>query len=416
MAKEIPPLNARQIEAWKPAGHRQELADGKVPGLRARLSPAGKISWSLSVNLNGVRRRFDIGSGHGLAEARRRAEVARRQVSDGVDPAAAKHAARQRARDAAAGLGTLGSVVRAYFENGPGAALKSGAAQRAHIEVVFRAHLERASNDATPGSLQLAIDAWPSRSSGAHAAAYIRPLARWASKRGLMAPGFEALEAPALAADGATGQRVLDREETGRLLAALDSQGHDGAARFMLLTGARRGEVCGATWGEIDLTTRQWTITAARRKDTRPVVRRRRRAEQDHVIGLSRQAVALLQGMDCGDAMSLVFPGDRGATLVNWPRWTTRQKAKLGISGVTPHTLRRTCATLAGDCGAPPHVISALLGHRAIGGSLVAGYSAARYTGEVAGALQRVGDLTEALAAGRENVSAMVSSIGNGRA
>jgi hypothetical protein len=48
---------------------------------------------------------------------------------------------------------------------------------------------------------------------------------------------------------------------------------------------------------------------------------------------------------------------------------------------------------MAGDLGWAPHVISALLGHSAIGGALIAGYNQSRFTREVAEALQQIGDL-----------------------
>ena len=175
----------------------------------------------------------------------------------------------------------------------------------------------------------------------------------------------------------------------------LNGRPHDTAARFMLLTGARREEVCGATWGEIK--DGVWTIPGARRKDTRPNARR---AKEDHVVPLSRQAMALIERLGPGEPDALVFAGERGARLTNWPRWSARMERRLGFD-VTPHALRRTCATLAGDLGHPPHVVSALLGHRSIGGSLHAGYNQSRYRAEVADALQMVADLLDALAAGQ---------------
>ena len=102
----------------------------------------------------------------------------------------------------------------------------------------------------------------------------------------------------------------------------------------------------------------------------------------------------------------MAFAGERGARLINWPRWSARMERRLGFE-VTPHALRRTCATLAGDLGHPPHVVSALLGHRSIGGGLHAGYNQSRYRAEVADALQMVADLLDALAAGEDNVVAI---------
>jgi integrase len=78
-------------------------------------------------------------------------------------------------------------------------------------------------------------------------------------------------------------------------------------------------------------------------------------------------------------------------------------KEQLGF-GVSPHALRRTCATLAGDLGYPPYVVQALLGHRTIGGALHAGYNQSRYRREVAEVLQKVADVIDALAAGENNV------------
>ena len=188
------------------------------------------------------------------------------------------------------------------------------------IEVVFTEHLSRPSLDVSPGAIAdrrrrvaLTID-------GCQAVAFFRPLAAWALKRELVVKGFGELEMPAVAQDGEEiGQHVLSSENVGRLC-ALDSRGHDGAARFMLLTAARREEVVGAVWVEIDLEKGTWTIPASRRKDTRAPSRRRRRAAADVVVPLSRQARALLETLGPGKPTDFVFVGGRGAKLTNWPR------------------------------------------------------------------------------------------------
>jgi integrase len=409
MPKRVAPLNAKQIEKWRPDPSRiLELVDGAVPGLRVRLTPNGTMTWSLSARVNGDRRRLNLGEGLGLAEARRKAEDTRRQIADGVDPAEAKTAARDRRKAAVEGHGTLGSVIAAYFEAGPGKDLRSGKAARAVIEVVFAEHLSRPSLDVRPGQLQIAADTWRSQSTAARAVAFFRPLAAWGHKRELVEKGFDDLEMPALAQDGEEiGQHVLSCEEVGRLLRALGWRGRDGAARFMLLTAARREEVAGAVWAEIDLEKGTWTIPASRRKDTRAPSRRRRRPAADHIVPLSRQARVLLEMLGPGKPADLIFVGGRGAKLTNWPRWSAQLEKEIGVASVTPHALRRTTATLAGDLGCAPHVISALLGHRAIGGSLIAGYNKSRFTPEVAETLQRVGDLLASIEAGHDNVVVM---------
>jgi integrase len=409
--RRVKPLNAKQLEKWRPDPARTlELPDGAVPGLWVRLTPKGEMSWSLNVRVQGVRKRIAVGRGVKLAEARRKAEETRLAISRGEDPTEASRGIDRRRKAAAMGVGTLGTVIAAYFETGPGTALRSGAAARALVERVFIDHLSRPALDVRSAELQLLIDGWRSKSSGRHCAAYFRPVMRWACKRGLMTKG-DPLEAPP---QNAIVQPVLTRDETARLLIAAGWRAHDIAARFMLLTGARRDEVCGATWNEINPSTGSgglWTIPGERRKDTRLNTQRSR---EDHIIPLSRQALALLnlggdrqRGGDGGQVAStssgLIFTGDRGAKLINWPRWSRRMEERLGFD-VTPHALRRTCATLAGDLGCPPHVVSALLGHRSIGGSLHAGYNQSRYRAEVGNALQMVADLLDALEAGPDNV------------
>ncbi len=196
MPKRVAALNAKQVARWKPDPDRTlELVDGAVPGLRVRLAPSGVMSWSLNVRINGERRRVGVGEGLGLAQARRLAEDARSRIARGEDPAADRKAVRERSKAADKGLGTLASLINAYYEQGPGAELKTGRAARALIDRVFARHLQRPSLDVKMPELQLLIDGWRSKATGARVAACFGPLASWACKRGLMIKG-DALEAP----------------------------------------------------------------------------------------------------------------------------------------------------------------------------------------------------------------------------
>ncbi len=64
------------------------------------------------------------------------------------------------------------------------------------------------------------------------------------------------------------------------------------------------------------------------------------------------------------------------------------------------YTLRRTAATLAGDLGAPPHIVGVILGHSNIGGQLVAGYNHSTYQPEHSQILQHVADRLEVIERG----------------
>jgi integrase len=398
MPKRAKPLSAQQLKTWRRHPERTlERVDGAVPGLRARLAPHGPIAWSLSMRVEGMRQRIAVGKGLGLAEARREAEQIRAAIARGEDPMGARRARRARRNAAARGIGTLGSVIAAYYEQGPGASLKSGAASRALVERNFSRHLARPAVDVRSPELQLAVDGCRSKSTAKRIATSFQPIVRWAAKRGLMTKG-DPLEAPTLAAPK---QRVLARSEVVALLQALDSHKYGAAARFMLLTAARREEVCGATWGEIK--DGLWVIPAARRKNTRP---NSKRPQKDHIVPLSRQARALLDKLEPAEPDELIFAREGRARLANWSNWSAHMERRLGFD-VTPHALRRTSATLAGDLGHPPHVVSALLGHREIGGDLHDGYNQSRYRTEVAVALQAVADLLDEMARGEENVVAI---------
>ena len=70
------------------------------------------------------------------------------------------------------------------------------------------------------------------------------------------------------------------------------------AFEFLVLTAARSSEVRLATWDEIDMAGRVWTISAARMK-----------AKREHRVPLCRRAVEILDAArTLGDGKSLVFP------------------------------------------------------------------------------------------------------------
>jgi integrase len=79
------------------------------------------------------------------------------------------------------------------------------------------------------------------------------------------------------------------------------------ALRFMLLTLARREEVAGARWRDVDL--QEEALRLPTTKNGLP-----------HVIPLSRQAMAMLQAMGTGKPDALIFAARGGGHLANWDR------------------------------------------------------------------------------------------------
>src|SRR5580704_1780999 len=147
MPKRAAPLYAKQLERWRP-------------------DPLRTIE-----RVDGVRQRIAVGKGLGLAEARKAAEQMRAAIARGEDPGGVRRARTARRRAAANGIGTLSSAIAAYYEQGPGAALRSGAASRNLIERGFARHLIRPALDVRGAELQLAVDAWRSKASAKRVAA-----------------------------------------------------------------------------------------------------------------------------------------------------------------------------------------------------------------------------------------------------
>lgn len=409
MAKRVPALSALQISRARPDPTRAvELVDGAVSGLRLRILPSGKKTWSLAMRSNGVMRRFEVGSSLGLAEARTKAEDLRRQIKEGADPTAAKRAARQKALSALEGVGTLGSVIDAYYTTGNGSGLKSGETQRKHLKTFFRLLLGKPAADVRSSQLQLAVDAHPARITAARAVAYLGPVLKWARKRELMQGPFE-LEKPIV---GAPRQRVLDEKELRKLLPTFDDA-YGRCCMFLLLTATRRSEAVHANWAQINFKAKTWTIPGEDRKDTRAQTRRKGKPKEALVVPLSRQTIALLKETyrlerarrnrlrlpKVSLARDRIFVTENGGPLINWSRWLAVNSKRSGVSGWSAHALRRTAATLAGDLGAAPHIIAAMLGHSNIGGQLVAGYNKSRYRDEHSAIIEqlgnRVGELIE---------------------
>ena len=410
MPKLKQPLTSKSVDSLK---RGQEFADGALPGLRVRRDSTGQLNWSLFIVVPtlGTKRRFEVGHDLSLADAREKARELRRQVREGNDPVAEQKAARQRSLEARDGVGTLELVVDTYYGKGPGASLRTGAQQKKTIARVFAAALKRHAGDVKRVDVQLLADSYQSATVASAAIGALRPIMKWAAKRGLVrTDGWRDLERPEIYLDDKKpGRRKLSPNELATLWPNLDGPYAD-ASKFMLYTAVRLREATEATWSEINLENATWTIAAARRKDTRSKRRVRAAPAADHVVPLSRQVLTLLSEIyqrrqpKPGD---LVFVNRDGGALVNWSRWLRSIHKISGVESWSAHALRRTAATMAAETGAEPHVVQAILGHRAIGGVLQSLYQQSRYLPEHAAALQRLADRIDAIVMSVDNIVAL---------
>jgi integrase len=388
MPKRSTPLSAKQLSAAKPGKVPIELIDGLVPGLRVRVMPSGTHTWSLSIrDSKGVRRRFVVGSGLKLAEARRQADELRQAVRAGADPTATRRGARRRAEAARDGNGTLAALIEVYFANGPGATQRRASRSKQLVLTVFEKLAILPALDIDRADLQLAADGWGSKSTASLAVRILRPVLKWAAKRGYAQAGVADLDQP-----GKIGkrERVLSADEVKWVWLKLNGQRGD-VMRWLLWTGCRLNEAAGITWGEVNGSL--WTIPALRSKNGR-----------ERSIPLPRQAVELLSQRQTGQPHDLVFPSTRGGQLSNWDRETKKLQAASGTSGWHRHDLRRTAATMLGDIGVAPHVVSVVLGHTHIAEGATAVYARSRYQREHQEALQALADEINRIVTGQGNV------------
>ena len=105
---------------------------------------------------------------------------------------------------------------------------------------------------------------------------------------------------------------------------------------------------------------------------------------------------------------ALVFPSKGGGVLSNWDRETKRLHRLSGTSGWHRHDLRRAVATLLGDLGFAPHVVSVVLGHAHIAEGATAVYARSRYQREHCEALQALANEIDRLVTGDNNVVRLV--------
>ena len=103
------------------------------------------------------------------------------------------------------------------------------------------------------------------------------------------------------------------------------------ALEFMIFTAARTGEVRGARWQEIDLTTTVWTIPAHRMK-----------AGQEHRVPLCDRAMEILNRIRSNyNSQEFVFPGWKAGTGLSDGAMLVLLK-KMDVGPYTPHGFRST--------------------------------------------------------------------------
>lgn len=360
------------------------LWDTDLKGYFLRVYPSGRRVYAVKYRLGPLQRIFTIGV-HGSPwtpdAAREAAEKALRRVAEGEDPATEKKEAREAL--------TVSALIDRYLEDGPATKPDKRASTwvndrsnlKRHVlpllgrkvaNGVTKAEVAKAVRDIATG--MTAVDEKSERKRGRAIVTGGDGVARrtltsaaamfaWGVEHGLVkANPFAAVHLPA----APVRARFLSREEAGRLIDALNDVQADksvnpafcDAVRLLLLTGARKTEVLGLRWSEVEIEHKLLLLPPARTKAGGKNGERR--------IVLSPPALEILAKRRPIDAEPdhYVFPAIRGdGHIIGVRRAFAKACTKARLSGVRLHDLRHSFASFAVADGASLFLVGKLLGH-----------------------------------------------------
>ena len=371
MARMSNKLTALVVSTIKKPGFH---SDGS--GLYLQVAPAGGRSWVLRFQRNGRARWMGLGPTDlvSLQEARQKAQDARKLLLEGKDPIDLRRAARQ----SEAGALTFKQAAGRYIDaQKPGWRNEKHAAQWASTleTYVYSKFGDQSVGLVDTGMVLEALEPiWTVKpETASRVRGRIEAILDWATAR-----GYRVGDNPArwrghlqnLLPRVEKIKRVrhhpsLPYTEIGSFMSELGKAGGVAARalEFTILTGARTGEVIGATWDEIDLTGKVWTVPAGRMK-----------GDREHRVPLSDDASAILRTMaqDHGEE-GYLFPGLRkGRPLSNMAMLTVLKRMKR--PDLTTHGFRSTFRDWAAERTAYPRDVCEMALAHAVSDKVEAAY------------------------------------------
>lgn len=366
-------LTDLQIKKFPVPEHRREVPDGKISGLYLIVQPTGVKSWALRYRSAGAPKKLTIGSYPtiDLAAARKKAQEALREIAIGNDPAAAKAAAREASKAAETTPDRVEAVAAIFIERYVQRSGNVGVAWGAEIARMFKVEIlpalgAKRIEDVKKRDVVDLLDAIADRGSpitSNRCLAVLRPFFKWARDDRELVAVSPCDGVKARVAENKR-ERVLSDDEIHLAWRAFDAIGwpFGPICKLLLLTGARRGEIAGARWSEIDFAARTFTIPGARTKNGKA-----------HVIPLSDDAVGIIKALPRMEGKAGLVFSSTGRTPVsgfsNAKEAIDASIAKARGDGADPiedwvmHDLRRTLATNLQKLGVRLEVTEAVLNH-----------------------------------------------------
>jgi integrase len=361
MSRTLNRLSARQVAALKEPGRH---ADGG--GLYLRVSAAGARSWVFMTVKEGKRAEIGLGSAASipLTKARQLAVQMREAATGGTDPRSVTRREEPAPAPAITAFGDFAESYIASVEAGwknPVHRQQWRNSLRDHAASLSAMRIESVDTDAVLAVLTPIWLAKPETASRLRGR--IEKILNAAKARGLrpresMNPaawrGHLSLLLPAQSKLSRGHHAALPFEQAQTFMAELRTRSALAARclEFTVLTAARSGEALGATWGEVDLTRKLWTVPAVRMK-----------AGAEHVVPLSQPVLNLLSKLlpEQPSASARIFAVN-GATRSNMAMTMLLRRMK--VDNATVHGFRSTFRDWAGDTtGYPRELIEQALAH-----------------------------------------------------
>ena len=357
-------LTDTSIRKAPPDTKPRKLTDGG--GMYLLLKPDGGRYWRLDYRHGGKRKTLALGvyPSVTLADARQRREDARRQLAQGVDPGAARKAAKKAEVEAVtAAADTFEAVAREWMARQDVAEVTAAKTKWILETFLFPEIGQQPIAGITARDLLAAlrkVEDTGRLETAKRAKIKAGQVFRYAVLEGRVdSDPTASLRGALKAPKGKHHAAVTDPARMGELLRAIDGFAGQpvtlAALKLAPLVFVRPGELRHAEWVEFDLDGAIWRIPGEKMK-----------MKAAHLVPLSTQAVAILQELHplTGDGR-YVFPGLRTASRPMSENTVNAALRRLGYSGeeMTGHGFRSMAATRLNEMGWNADAIERQLAH-----------------------------------------------------
>lgn len=342
-------LNARQVETAKPKDKPYKMADGG--GLYLLVKTNGSRYWRLKYRIDGKEKLLALGvyPDVSLADARAKRDEARKGIAGGIDPLEVK---KEQKVEREAQIKNTFREIALEWHNMKVKKWSAGYASdilEAFNKDVFPFIGQRPVADIKPLELLNVLKKMEDRGA-TEKAKKVRQRCGEVFRYAIVTGRAEYNPAPdltsAMQGHESTHYPFLTTEELPAFFKAL--AGYSGselvvlAARLLIITGVRTGELRGALWSEIDTDKALWEISAERMKMRRP-----------HIIPLSNQALAIIEQIRAmTGTFPLLFPGRNDPSKTMSEASINQVFKRIGYTGrVTGHGFRHTMSTILHEQG-----------------------------------------------------------------